>query len=271
MRRAGCLLLFALAGCGGERAASGPHPRPLRVMSVNQCTDQLVLALLPPERIASVSWLARDPGGSLLAGAAGRVPVNHGTAEEVLAQRPDLIVTGSMTTPVLRGMLRRIGYPLVEVDHAATLADIRRITRQVAAAVGEPARGEALIAGMDRKFAKLARKQASPLGVVVWGRDGFSAEAGTLYDLVLTAAGARNLGQGAGGIERLLETNPALLVQGSATGRPSLGDAVTWHRLVRERWAGRTIRVPQSYYGCGTPMVADAALALRETLRTVNR
>ena len=281
MRAAAALLALAVAslmlGACSAGGAAGPIPssRPLRVMSVNQCTDQLVLMLLPPERIASVSWLSRDPGGSVMAQAAARVPANRGTAEEVLAQRPDLVIAGSFTTPALRGMLHRIGYPVLEIDHPSSFDDIRRITRQVAAAVGAQSRGEALIADMDRKLADLARDPGPRLRVIAWDRGGFAAGAGSLYDAVLTAARAENLARdpaALGGrrpdVEVLMTANPALLVQGAASAEAaSLGDAVSRHRLVRERWGTRTLTIPQAYYVCGTPLIADAAIRLRGELR----
>lgn len=269
------LLALALAGCGaGQPAVPLPTAKPMRVMSMNQCTDQLVLALLPPDRIASVTWLSRDPGGSLMAREAGAVGVNHGLAEEVLDQRPDLVIAGTFTTPALRGMLKRLGYPLLEIKHADTFEDVRRITREVAAALGEHARGETLIAGMNRKLGMLARGSGPPLRVVAWDRTGFAAGAGTLYDAILSAAGATNLVRDPlaanyrrPDIEVLLAADPALLVQGSIDARvASLGDDVMRHRLVRRYWGDRTLFIPQAYYVCGTPMVADAAIALRRQL-----
>jgi iron complex transport system substrate-binding protein len=277
LSRAALVALALLsAACGGvEPSVPAPSARPLRVMSMNQCTDQLVLALLPPERIASVSWLARDPGGSLMAAEAQAVAVNQGLVEEVLDQNPDLVIAGSFTTPALKGMLRRLGYPMIEVEQANSLADIRRTTRQVAAAVGEQARGEALIAEMDRKFAELARDPGPPIRVVAWDRSGFSAGEGSLYDVVLESAGARNLAREEmarsyrqPGIEALLASQPTLLVQGSVeTEGASLGDNVLRHRLVQRHWGDRTIFIPQAYYVCGTPRIADAALLLRARLR----
>lgn len=276
MRLAALLMLLAAGGCSaGAPGVPRAGSKPMRVMSVNQCTDQLVLALLPRERIASVSWLARDPAGSRMAAVAGGVPVNHGLAEEVIDQRPDLVVAGSFTTPALRAMLKRLGWPIVEIDHASSAADIRRTTRQVAAALGERARGEVLIARMDAALAAAARDPAPPYRVVAWDGSGFGAAEGTLYDALLTAAGARNVvREGAGysygrpDLETLLRLKPDRLVQGSATrAGGSLGDAVADHRIVRRYWRGRIVRVPQADYVCGTPMFGDAVLGLRDKLR----
>lgn len=252
----------------------------MRVMSMNQCTDQLVLALLPPERIASVTWLARDPAGSLLHRAAGRVGINHGLAEEVVRQQPDLVIAGSFTTPATRALLRRLGYPMIEVDHPGSIDAIRAATRQIASAVGEEARGERLLARMDRQLADLAREPGPPLRVAAWDGAGFSATRGSLFDTMLGLAGAVNVaneppasGYGKPDTEILLLSAPTLLVKGAGVGRkPGMHDNVDRHPLVRRYWNGaRSLTIAQAYYLCGTPMIGDAALKLRRELRGAAR
>ncbi|WP_156678214.1 ABC transporter substrate-binding protein [Sphingomonas profundi] len=263
---------------GAARAAA--TARPMRVMSMNQCTDQIVLALLPPARIASVTWLARDAGGSLMYRQALRVGINHGLAEEVVRQEPDLVITGSFTTPATRGLLRRLRYPMIEVDHTGSFAAIRTATRQIAAAVGEERRGEALIAGMDRDLAELARNPGPPLRVAAWDGAGFSATKGSLFDAVLGAAGAVNVanqppasGYGKPDTEVLLLSAPALLVKGAGVGRaPGMHDNLDRHPVVRRYWDGaRTLTIRQAYYVCGTPMIGKAIARLRQELRDAAR
>ena len=251
---------------------AGAGARPLRVMSINQCTDQLVLALLPPARIVSVTSLSRDPRLSLLSSRAMRVPVNHGQAEEVARDRPDLIVAGSFSTPATRALLKRLGYRVLEVDEADDFAAIRRITRQVAHAVGEGPRGEALIAHMDRTLAILAREPGPAVRVAAWDGAGFNARPGSLYAAILSAAGTRNVaaeprfaGASAADAEVLLAAAPDLIVHGTAH-EPSLRDAVIRSRVVRRHWRGRTVAMPAALTMCGTPFAADAALALRRAL-----
>jgi iron complex transport system substrate-binding protein len=275
MRLWPALLALAATGCGTGELAAPPRPtHPLRVMSLNLCTDQLVLALLPPARIASVTWLARDPSGSVMTAAARRVAANHGTIEEVLAQSPDLVIADAFAAPALRDTLRRLGYPLVEVNQATTIDEIRHITRQVGDAVGEPARAERLVRAMDEKFAYLSAHPGPPLRVLAWGRDGPAADAGTLQDRILAASGARNLAPvvphgGRPDVETLLAANPAQIVQAPPPDRsPSLGDSIAHHPLVRRYWGDRTLTVPAAYHACGTPMIADAALALGDQLRS---
>ena len=262
-RRAALALLALTGGCArGDPAAPPALPaHPLRVMSLNQCTDQLVLALLPPARIASVTWLSRDPRYSALAAAAQAVPVNHGGVEEVVRAKPDLIVTDTFSNPAGRALLHRLGYPVLELADAGDAAAIRANVRTLAAAVDARARGEALIADMD---AALAPPAGKPVRVAVWSRDGMGA--GPLMAMVLKAAGAVDVGTGGSDIESLIAARPDVLVASEAADA-TLGDARAAHPLVRRLWpAARRATVRQAEVICGTPAIGDAARALRERL-----
>jgi len=264
MRVAAVLLALALG-------ALPAHASPQRVMSINLCTDQLALLLLPRERIVSVSWLARDPALSAMHREAMRVPINHGASEEVLRARPDLVLAGTYTTRATVETLRALGSPLLEASPAEGWDDIRRTTRAVADALGERERAEILLAEMDAKLAALTAKTAAqrrPL-VAFWSGPGMAPGAGTLSDAVVQAAGADNLarrlgivGFGALDAERLILSNPDLLITAEATPSPSLRAEAARHPAIRDRWRGRMFSVPEALTSCGGPFTADAAMQL---------
>jgi iron complex transport system substrate-binding protein len=266
--------MSAAAGGAAPPPVPRPNAHPLRVMSMNLCTDEIVLALLPPERITSVTYLARDPDSSLMARPAVKVGINHGLSEEVLRERPDLVIAGTFTTTATRGMLKRLGWPLVEVPPADTFDQIRATTRQIARAVGEEVRGEALIAAMDDDLARLARRSGPPLRIAAWDGAGFNAATGSLYDTILRTAGATNIAAdprfARGGVpdtELLLAQAPALIVQGGLLNRNSLRANTAYHPVVRRFWGrGRTLIVKPAYYICGTPAVSQAIFSLRTEL-----
>src|SRR4051812_37539041 len=158
MSKALCLLAAAVTALSlGDVAQTQAQPQ--HVMSLNLCADQLVLSLLPRERIASVSFLSRKSEHAFLTAEAARVPVNFGTAEEVLAEHPDLVIVGSASTPATRDLLKRVATPILEVPFADNFAAIRTITRTVGNALGESAKAEELIRGMDATLAELAAKR----------------------------------------------------------------------------------------------------------------
>jgi iron complex transport system substrate-binding protein len=269
-RLRGLLPLLAVLACACSARADAAAP--MRVMSLNLCSDELVLTLVPPGRITSVTVLARDVEESYLAQAAARVPVNRGTAEEVLRQRPDVVIAGTYTTPATRALLTSAHVNLVEVAPAETFAQIRAVTRTVGVAVGESARAEELIARMDAQLAWLASHPPEhPFRVAAWDGGGSSPGRGTLYDTVLEAAGGRNVmaeeGYSTFGTEELLRSAPDLLLQGaSESSSPGRRDDVLRHPLVLAYWRDRRVIIPQALYTCGTPFSSEAAMQLRRAI-----
>ena len=65
----------------------------LRVASLNLCTDEYLLLLAKPGEIVSVSRLAQDPAESPLWRQARAYPSNRGAIEQVIGQRPSLLLT----------------------------------------------------------------------------------------------------------------------------------------------------------------------------------
>lgn len=246
---------------------------PQRIMSLKVCTDELLLDLVPPSRIASVTFLSREKASLRQWPQAATIPVNHNTAEEILAAHPDLILTDPFIAPSLRPLLARTGAKVVEVPPAENFEQIRVDVRLVAEAVGEEARGETLIARMDAKLRELAaHRPARVLTVAEWGGGGYVPGRGGLFDTLLTAAGARNVEQGGFGyydVESLIAANPDVLVYGDTyAGTTSLRADQDLHPALMQRYAGKRITYA-SLYGCGVPESADVAKHLRDALKKV--
>jgi iron complex transport system substrate-binding protein len=252
---------------------------PQRIMSLKICTDELLLDLVPPNsnnksRIASVTFLSREKAGLKFWPQAAQIPVNHGSAEEILQTRPDLILTDPFMAPSLRPLLAKTGARVVEVPPAENFDQIRNVTRMVAKAVGEEARGETLIARMDADLAVLkARRPQKPLTVAGWGTGGFVPGTGGLFNAMLTVAGARNAEQGAFDhyydVESLIAAHPDALVYGDTySGTTSLRTAQDLHPALMQRYAGRQVTYT-SLYGCGIPESAAFARQLQDGLLKV--
>lgn len=244
-------------------------------MSLKVCTDELLLDLVPPSRIASITFLSREKASLRQWPQASQVPVNHGAAEEIFAAHPDLILTDPFIAPTLRPLLARTGAKIVEVPPAENFEQIRSATRLVAKAVGEEARGEALIARMDATLRDLAaHRPAKRLTVAEWGGGGYVPGRGGLFEAILTAAGARNVEQGSFGyydVESLIAADPDALVYGDTyEGTASLRDDQDQHPALIKRYAGKRVRYA-ALYGCGVPESADVAKELQDALRKVQK
>ncbi len=243
-------------------------------MSLSMCTDALVLDLLPLNRIASVTFLSRDPSNSFLWPQAAKVYINYGNAEEVFAEKPDLVLAGTYTTPATRMLIKKVGISMLEIPAANNFAEIRATTRSVAHALGEDALGEALIAKMDATLRELeATKPQRIIRVAGWNGGGSVPGRGTLFDAILTAAGGVNVASSDGesdgsfDLEQLLRARPDVLAYGSDTSStPSLHTDEALHPIVLKLYAGRRITYPSALYSCGVVESADAAVALRASL-----
>jgi iron complex transport system substrate-binding protein len=242
-------------------------------MSLNLCSDELLLDLVPSGRIASVTYYARSRSNAYRWSQAAAVPINYGLAEEVLEQKPDLVLAGTYTTPATRSLLRKAAIPLLEVPPANSFAEIRVVTRMVAHALDEEARGEALIAVMDATLDALTRsKPRDVIRVASWNGAGTVPGKATLFDAILAAAGGMNVasstqGSGSFDIEELLLARPDVLAYGAdSNGMPVLRTDGDQHPLILKVYARRRVSYPEVLYSCGVPESAAAAVALRAKL-----
>ena len=133
-------IAWLLFGFGSYGMALGQQVRAKRVVSMNLCTDQLVLLIAKRSRIVSVSYLARDPLFSHFANRAWDIPINHGLAEEILPLEPDLVLVGSHTIRPTTVLLQKLGIKVLVLKLAEGFEDIRRNMRLVGNALGEPPR-----------------------------------------------------------------------------------------------------------------------------------
>lgn len=110
----------------------------LRVVSLNLCTDELLLLLAEPRQIVSVSHLSQSPRETKLWQRARRVPANDGKLESVLARRPQLILTMGGSGGARQALARRFGARLVELTYPGSPTDAVAQARQVATLLGRP-------------------------------------------------------------------------------------------------------------------------------------
>jgi iron complex transport system substrate-binding protein len=270
-------LLLAGPCLATAQIAQATQVAPQHVMSLSLCTDVLVLAMLPPSRITSVTYLAHQSTDPVLAAEAARVGINYGNTEEVLAQAPDLVLAGAYSTPAARMLLRQVHAPLLVVPDALNFADIRANVITVARALGAQQRGAALLARMDATLAAVRRdRPAQPIRVAAWSGDGYVPGKGTLFNAVLQTAGGINVaattsGQRSGtfDIEQLLVADPEVLAYGADQPAPALKTDTADHPLLRRLYAGRRITYPELPIECGLPQTAEAARQLQTQLLAV--
>jgi iron complex transport system substrate-binding protein len=250
-------------------------PKPHRIVSLDLCTDQLLIELVGRERIAAVTHLAADPAVSAIPARARGIPITRGAAEDVLRYDPDLILAGPFGVSPTVDLLRRLKRNMVVVPQPSDLAGVRTSVRMVAAAVGEEERGEAMVQAFDRRLAALAPKAedtARPTAVV-YQIGGSVSGPGSFIEAALVAAGFRNAAAdyrltrgGQVPLEWLVARPPDLIVLASGVDeyRTAVADNLRHPALQLLRRRHASIELPWQMWLCGTPHIADAIERLAE-------
>lgn len=256
------ILMVAMGAAPVPQKARAPH----RIMSLNLCADQLLLALADRDQIAGLTRYATDPQMSAAAQEARGLPIMDGSAEAVIAANPDLVIgMPARRNPAIM-LLKSRNYPAVDLQSAESYAAILDSIRTVAQAVGHPARGEALIARMNADLAKLPKPARRPV-MAYYQRRGFLTGAGTLVDELMTRVGATNLAVKLGkpalsqmSLEEMIAARPDYLVVESATDQVVDQGTEMLHHPALSRIP--RISIPQAWTVCGGPAYVRAARAM---------
>jgi iron complex transport system substrate-binding protein len=175
---------------------------------------------------------------------------------------PDLVLIGPRDRSVTRRLLNTLGYRVVEVDFVSTIATAREQIRQIAALLGHPERGEALLARLDAARARLAavpRPDASTALLI--GHAGYTEGPASLAAALMEEARLRppaGAPSGIGGfvsLESLVMMRPDLLVMSSLVEKPrDQGSVYLTHPALQALYPpSRRIVLPGRYTLCGGP------------------
>lgn len=261
----GAVLLAALclaASCAPaapDKAADPAHPT---IVSLNPCLDAILVEVAPPSQVLALSHYSRDPSSSSIpADIAARYGVTGGTAEEVIAAQPDLVLASIYLPQPTRSALERAGLKVATFGSPTTVAESAAQVREVAALAGRAGEGEALAA-------RIAAPSSRPQGAIdalLWQPGEIVAGEQTLIAELLREEGfashaaKRGLKQAAGvSLESILADPPSvLLVAGNAAGQR--------HPLVRDAFKHMLVAdFDPSLIYCGGPTIPKARARLRQ-------
>jgi iron complex transport system substrate-binding protein len=262
------MLVFA-----GAQAAALP-----RIVSINPCVDAVLMRVAQPEQILGISHYSQDPQAtSISLDLARRFHATSGTAEEVVALAPDLVMSGPHVSPSTIFALERMNIRILKFSVAETVEASEKEIRQIAAAVGAPERGEQLVADIERAIAAARPRDERRLSVVIWQGGGMVPGRGTLADQLLQITGYRNFSASYGlakwdvlPLEYLIASPPEVVLSvGTGEGER---DRMLGHPAVRalsQKVAFRTY--PFRLLQCGGPTIVEAVARLAEVRDEVER
>lgn len=259
------------------------HTTPSRVVSMNVCTDQLAMLIAAEGQLYSVSNLASDPRGSVLAHQASRYFPNNGYAEEIFSMGPDLVLTGTFTGRTSASMLRRLGIRVEEFAPAYDFVQIKDQIRQMGRLLNRQQRAEELVEELDNTLAGLETEpeptdeQERPLAALHY-LNGYTSGFDTLAGEVVRRSGFRNLGSELGivgtvhlPLEILVMSRPDVII---AEQKPDDSQVLAYdtfaHPALQAVTKGREfITIPDKFWVCGAPFTAEAVRILSKKARSV--
>ncbi len=163
--------------------------KPTRVVSLDYCADQYVLTLADRGDIVGLSPDATRDFSYMAETARGLHQVRP-SAEEILALRPDLIVRSYGGDPRAVAFFERAGIKIHQIGWSENFASVRTNVQQAANALGQTARGDAVVAQFDLRLGDL--KPAKGVSTLYVTGGGITTGSGSMIDLMMKTAGLTN-------------------------------------------------------------------------------
>ncbi|WP_374136694.1 ABC transporter substrate-binding protein [Sphingomonas sp.] len=270
-------IIGLIAGCTPQpdvpdhRTAAGVS----RIVSINPCVDAVLMQIADPRQIAGISHYSQDARASSVPLAwARRYRATSGTAEEVVALKPDLVIAGAHVAPSTVAAVTQMGIPLVQIGVPASIGESTDQIRTIANAIGQRRRGDALTRRIETAVRAARTDHAERLSALIWQGGGLVPGTGTLADEMLRVAGFFNISAGYGlkqwdvlPLEPLIARPPRVLLSVGANERDDrmLSHPVLDH--LRDRIAVR--RYPDRLLHCGGPTIIEAVAHLARIRRSL--
>src|SRR5262245_5327348 len=139
----GSVLLFllsfwAVSAASALSAASASQSVPRRIASLNLTADEILVEIVPVDRLVAATAAADDVGTSNVV---GRIPrgvarFRRAEMERLLALSPDLVVVSEYTDPDFLRLVERSGMRVHRMGGLDSLAGIRAAILDLGTAVG---------------------------------------------------------------------------------------------------------------------------------------
>jgi iron complex transport system substrate-binding protein len=258
------LVVLVLAGCSAAPAREAA-PAVRKIVSLNPCTDAVLVEVADPQQILALSSYSSDPASSSMdLAVARRFRAVDGTVEEVIALQPDLVLGSTFVAPATRDALAQLGFRYEGFGINPSVADSLAQIRTIAALAGHPQRGEVLIGRIEAALAANAPPPGPPATAVVWQSSGIVPGKDTLISELLertgfvNAAAAKGMGQAdVLPLEMMLADPPRLIL---TAGNPeSNEDRMLAHPALASLTGTRRERYDSALLWCGGPTILRAA------------
>ena len=267
------LLIFIFAFLALSSASAGEEMP--TVVSLDSCSDQLVLALAGDDQILALSQDSRG-AFSYFKERANSFPQHHGTAEEILLLHPDVVISTGAGDPGLVSMLEGLGIKVVNTGLPQTIEEALEDLSVVGAVLNQAETAEVQRSETKVQLQILKAKDGFNLTTLYVSPSGTTTGSGTFLHQTMELAGLTNLlaeegvvGWSSFQVEAFIQLTPDVLITSFFDSR--VGNAESWrfaeHPAMQAAMDGvRVVNVPSRYLSCPAWYAVEGAALIREEL-----
>lgn len=167
---------------------------PERIFSTALAIDNILLTLVPPERVAGVTRFAADPAQSYVVDKLRdhMALLDALNAELVVATQPDIVLAASWNNPDEVRLIQDLGFPVYIFTGFNTVDDALDLVRRVGEITGEDEEAARLIDEFWRQYDEIARRIEHRQRPTVLSWDTWSTTTGlntSMHDIIEMAGG----------------------------------------------------------------------------------
>ncbi|NQX93465.1 MAG: iron ABC transporter substrate-binding protein [Erythrobacter sp.] len=246
-----------LSACAPAPSGAPAETTSPTFVSLNPCLDAILVEIAEPDQILAISHYSHQPGGSRMErGVALSFASTGGTAEEIIALEPDIVLASVFLPPSTKSALERAGLRIEAFGSPTTLDESDAQIERMAALVGSGEPGTAV------RGPEIDTASGPTPSVLLWQAGQIVAGQETLIAQLIKEAGftshSEALGLGQADyvtLEQVLADPPdLLLVAGDSAGQQ--------HPSLAKLEDTRVHFFDPSLFYCGGPSVVDARAEL---------
>ncbi len=252
---------------------------PKRIVSINLCADQYILALARKDQILALSPFAHNREMSYFAKKAKAFPKIRDDAESVLQLKPDLVIASVFNSTNTLKLIRRQNIKILTLGYETKLDDIAKNIRIAGEAIGNNDK----LKLWENKFS-IAKKQAQNIysglkyTALFYQRAGYISGKDSLTGKILEHVGlnnyASNLSKSAFGslkLEKLLISPPDLLFLSKNNDKyEDQGNKLLNHPALLKIYQNKyMLNIPVSETVCGGPSTISMLNRLKNIRKKV--
>ncbi|MBL4865855.1 MAG: ABC transporter substrate-binding protein [Pseudomonadales bacterium] len=263
----GIIVVVIMLACAPIQGNASSQAK--RVVSINLCTDELLLSLAERHQILSVSFLSTQPEYSYYWDQLDGISINRGLAEEILPLKPDLVLAGKYTTVAAVNFLRAFGLNVEQIEIPQDFAGVYSSIRKVGELIGAEKKAKVIISEMKLKMDNIRKRTAGQptLQAAILAPNNFTSGINTFKSKLIEAAGFENIAgrygidwYGTLSLEHIVESQPdVLIIDNSTANKNSLADRLLQHPALRRGMLNtKILDMPPALWACGGPITVKA-------------